>query len=280
MTDLLELLKEILQGYFTSFMQALPKFVQFLAILLIGWIIAKLVSKAVGKVLEKIQVDKMIDKLNLHELFGSKDFSKQITNIIVKFIYYFIFLITLSTAVDSLQMAVLTELIKQAIDFFPMLMIAVIIFVIGYYISTFIRDLITTATRSVGMASGGLLGNGVFYFLLIMVSITALEQLQIDTSLITNNISILIAGIIIAGALAYALAAVDVMGNILSVFFAKKTFAVGQYIRIGDIEGQIIEISSVNITIAQKGKRVVIPARQFTKESVIISIDEIKEIDD
>jgi hypothetical protein len=280
MNEVLASIKGILLGYIEGFGKALPGFFVFISILFIGWIIAKIVSKSVVKILEKIKVDQFLIKLNLNELFGNKDFSKSIISVVSKFIYYFIFLIAISTAIESLEMQVLTDLITQIIEFFPKVLVASIIFIFGFYLATFIRDLITSTTRSIGMASGGIFGNIVFYFLLIMVSVLAIEQLGIDASLITDNITILIAGVIISGALAYGLAAVDTMGNILAVFFAKKTFAVGQYVRIGDLEGQIVEISSVNITLAKKGKRIIIPAKQFSKESVIISITELNEIDE
>lgn len=276
----MELIRDILLGYAKTFAAALPVFLKFLVILLIGWIIAKLVSKAIKKLLEKINVGKILDKIGFNELTDGKDLSNSIINVVSKFVYYFIFLIFLSTAVESLGMQVLTDLIASLIEFFPKILIAVIIFVIGFYIANLIRGIILSATRSIGMASGGIIASIVFYFILIMISVTAIEQMNIDASLITDNISILIGGMIIAGALAYGLSAVDVMGNILSVFFAKKTFAVGQYIRIGDVEGQIVEISSVNITIAQKGKRIIIPAKSFTKENVIISVNEVQEIED
>lgn len=280
MSDILISIREILMGYLIGIGNALPTILIFFAILIIGWIIAKVLSKTVSKLLEKAKADQLFAKLNLDQLFGNKDFSKSIINVITKFIYYFVFLIFLSTAIETLNLQVLTDLINQIIDFFPKLLIATIMFLFGYYIATFIRDIITSTTRSVGMASGSIIANAIFYFLLVMISVLAIEQLGIDTSLITDNISILIAGIIISGALAYGLAAVDIMGNILAIFFAKKTFAVGQYVRVGDVEGQIIEINSVNITLAQKGKRIVIPAKQFSKERVIISIDEVKELDE
>ncbi|MEZ5009017.1 MAG: hypothetical protein R2753_12770 [Chitinophagales bacterium] len=276
----MEFVRETLLGYAKAFAAALPVFFSFLAILLVGWIIAKLVSKTIKKLLEKVNIGKVLDKVGINELADGKDLSTAIINVISKFIYYFIFLIFLSTAVESLGMQVLTDLIASLIEFFPKVLVSVIIFVIGFYLANLIKGIITSATRSVGMASGAIIANMIFYFILIMISVTAIEQMHIDASLITDNISILIGGIIIAGALAYGLSAVDVMGNILSVFFAKKTFAVGQYIRIGDVEGQIIAISSVNITIAQKGKRIIIPAKSFTKENVIISVSEIQEIED
>jgi hypothetical protein len=280
MNEVVTSIKEILIGYIEGFGKALPGFFVFIAILLIGWIIAKISSKTVAKLLEKIKVDQLLLKLNLNELFGNKDFSKSIISVISKFVYYFIFLIAISTAIESLRMQVLTDLIIQIIEFFPKVLVAAIIFVFGFYLATFIRDMISSTTRSLGMASGGIFGNVIFYFLIIMVSVLAIEQLGIDASLITDNITILIAGVIISGALAYGLAAVDTMGNILAIFFAKKTFAVGQYIRIGDLEGQIVEINSVNITLAKKGQRIIIPAKQFTKENVIISVNELKEIDE
>ncbi len=276
----MQFVQDTLLGYAEAFRDALPGFFQFLSILLIGWLIASLVSKGIKKILEKIQIGKLLDKVGLSEYSKGKDLSKSASKAIAKFFYYFIFLITLSAAVESLGMQVLTDLIASAIEFFPKIFVAVLIFIIGFYLSNLIKGMITSTTRSIGMASGAIIANVIFYFIMIMVSVTAIEQLEIDASLITDNISILIAGIIMAGALAYALSAVDVMGNILSVFFVKKTFAVGQYIRIGDIEGQIVEINSVNITVAQKGKRIVIPAKNFTKENVIISINEIKELDE
>lgn len=280
MEEILSFIEQTLREYAEAFAAALPGFFKFIVILLIGWIIAKVVSKTISTLLKKIDIGNLVEKVGLSQMVKGKDLTDSISTIISKFIYYFILLIFLSTAVESLGMQVITDLIADLINFFPKIFVAIVIFVIGFYIANTIKNVITAALRSMGMASGALIANAVFYFILIMISVTAIEQLEIDASLITDNISILIGGMIIAGAIAYGLSAVDVMGNILAIFFAKKTFAVGQYIRIGDIEGQIIEINSVNITIAQKGKRVIIPAKQFTKENVIISVNEIKELDE
>ena len=273
-------MKNTLFEYADSFMEALPGFFSAILILFIGWLLAKIISKGLNKLLKKIKFDDILRKLNINELGGDKDIAESSSLVVSKFVYYFIFLIFISMSVQKLGMQIITDQMNALIEFFPQVFVAVLIFLIGFYISTLIRNMITSTTRSMGMAAGGIIGNAIFYFLLIVVSITALEQLGIDTLLITSNLSILIAGIIVAGALAYGLAAIDTMGNILSVFFAKKTFAVGQYVRIGEVEGQIIQINSVNIVLAQKGKKIIIPAKNFTKENVIISIDSVKEIDE
>jgi len=265
--------KDTLFSYANSMAAAFKTFIGALVILIIGWIIAKIVSKTVRKVLERIQVGKLLEKSNLQELFGNRDMAKSVTNVISKFIYYFILLIFILMATEALGMEAITEQVSALIDFFPKVLVAVIIFVIGFYIASFIRDMVTTATKSVGVAGGSIIGSGIFYFLLIIVSVTAIEQMGIDTELITSNLSIIIAGIIIGGAISYGFAAKDIMGDIVSTFFAKKSFIAGQFIRIGDIEGQIIEINSTNITVLSNNDKIVVPTKQFMSQSVTILND-------
>ncbi|MCP4120356.1 MAG: mechanosensitive ion channel [Bacteroidetes bacterium] len=265
--------KDTLFSYANSMAAAFKTFVGALVILIIGWIIAKIVSKTIRKLLERIQVGKLLEKSNLQELFGNRDMAKTATNVISKFVYYFILLIFILMATEALGMEAITEQVSALIDFFPKVVIAVIIFMIGFYIASFIRDMVTTATKSVGIAGGSIIGSGIFYFLLIIVSVTSIEQMGIDTELITSNLSIIIAGIIIGGAISYGFAAKDIMSDIVSTFFAKKSFIAGQFIRIGDIEGQIIEINSTNITVLSNNDKIVVPTKQFMSQSVTILND-------
>jgi len=268
-----EFFRDTLLNYANSMAAAFKTFIGAFVILIIGWIIAKIISKTIKKVLQRIQLGKLMEKSNLQELFGNRDMAETVTNVISKFVYYFILLIFILMATEALGMQAITDQVSALIDFFPKVLVAVIIFIIGFYISSFIRDLITTATKSVGVAGGSIIGSGIFYFLLIIVSVTAIEQMGIDTDLITSNLSIIIAGIIIGGAISYGFAAKDIMGDILSTFFAKKSFETGQFVRIGDIQGQIIEINSTNITILSGDTRIVVPTKQFMSQSVSILSD-------
>ena len=267
-------LQETLMSYATSFAEFFKQLLGALIILLIGWIIAKIVSKTVKKLLQRIDLGKLLEKSNLTELFGDKNLTGSVTIAISKFIYYFIFLIFLLTATEALGMQAITDQVQALVEFFPKILVAVIIFIIGFYIASFIRDIIVMATKSMGAPAGMIIGNAIFYFLLIMISVTAIEQLGIDTSLITSNISIVIAGLIIGGAISYGFAARDAMGNILSTFFAKRSFIAGQVVRIGNVEGQIIEINSTNIVVQQdNNERIVIPTKRFVSENVAILQD-------
>lgn len=73
-----------------------PKFVGFLIILLIGWLIAKAVSKALSMILGRLGFSALIEKTGLTGML--KQSNVDATGIISKLVYYFILLIALQLA--------------------------------------------------------------------------------------------------------------------------------------------------------------------------------------
>ena len=79
-------------------------------------------------------------------------------------------------------------------------------------------------TKSLGGNAGAVLGNILYYFIMLMVVITAMDQMGIQTDLISKNILIIVAAVLVAGGLAYSYAASEIMRNMLSSFYSKKNF--------------------------------------------------------
>ncbi|MEA3451280.1 MAG: hypothetical protein U9Q83_05190 [Bacteroidota bacterium] len=76
-------------------------------------------------------------------------------------------------------------------NFIPQLFIGLIIFVIGFYIALVVKNGIKSGLSAMGVEYGNLLANIIFYIILVTLSITALNQVGIDTTLISSNILIL-----------------------------------------------------------------------------------------
>ncbi len=127
--------------------------------------------------------------------------------------------------------------------------------------------------KSMGSSTGGMISSIVFYFILILVSITSLDAAGMDTSLISNNLVMIIGAVLIAGAISYGFASKDIMKNVLSTFFAKKNFKLGQEVKIGTRIGTIIDMSSISITLLNGTEKVVIPTTKFVSDDVVILKD-------
>ncbi len=262
-----------LETFGTSMLDGLLNFLVALLLLLFGWIVSKIISKIILKVLTKANVDALAEKLKLHELTGGSGMDIKLSKIASKIVFWFLFMIFFITAVDKVGWTVITEEIKALITFIPKLIVAGIIFTLGFYLATLVRDVLTAATKSLGIGTGRIIANLIFYFLVIIIALTSLQQTGIDTSIITSNLNLIIGAVLIAGAIAYGFGAKDIMSNVLSTFFAKKSFKAGQVVQVGAVKGTIIEIDSISIKLDTGSNHVVIPTQKFLSDNVIILQD-------
>ena len=126
-------------------------------------------------------------------------------------VFWLIILTVIVSTTHRLGIDVLTTQVQEVIDFIPDLLTASTIIIIGYLIAPKIKEVLT----SLGSNAGRVLANVLYYFIMIMVMITAIDQLGIDTDLISKNILIIVGVILLAGGVAYRYAAREIIRNML-----------------------------------------------------------------
>ena len=87
-----------------------PKLIGFLIILLIGWLIATAVSKAVVFLLRKVGFDNMANRIGLTRMEQRVGMRLDPAAILGKVVYWFIFLIFLIPAVNSLGLTTVSNI--------------------------------------------------------------------------------------------------------------------------------------------------------------------------
>ncbi len=264
--------EKIFQDIFSQLATAIPGIVGAILILIVGFIVAAITSKVTKNIFSKIGVDKFADKLNKIDLFSKLNIDAKPSNIISKVVYYILILITMMVAAEVSGMKELSDLMEKIIDFTPKALAAFILIIIGLVICDFIKDMIITACDSVGVPSGRIIANFIFYFLFITIVITALSQIGIPVDLISTNITLVIGGIVIAFAIGYGFASREVMASILSSFFyVKGKINLGDMIRVGKQQGQVVRMDSTSIILLKEDKnKVIIPLSRFAEEEVEI----------
>jgi hypothetical protein len=263
-----ELLFSSMQAFAEQVMRVFPNVLGALFILLIGWLIAKLISKGIVKLLKVTKFDTLADKVNTSELLEKGGIKLTASELIAKFVYLMIMLLVFITACDTLGWTTVSNEISHLIGLLPTILTAVVIFIIGTYFATFVRDIIKGATSSIGISAGSIIGNVVFYILMAIVSITALQQAGIDTSVLQSNIILILGAILIAAAISYGFASREILSNVLASFFTRNTFTKGKVIAIDDIEGVIIDANNISITVQTATDKVIIPTHQLISNRV------------
>ncbi len=256
-------------GY--QFLDVIPKLVGAIVILVIGYWLSKLIASLINKGLKAIQIDRLGDKINEIEIVDKSNFNFVLSDVISKGVYYILFLLFAVVAADVLDFEAVSNVIVDIFDFVPKLIAACIVLAIGLVIADFLKNIVNTTTKSLGIPSASLIGSFVFYFILLMTIVTALSQIGIDTDFISNNLTVILGGAVFAFGLGYGIASKDTMANFLTSFYSKDKFKIGDKIKVNNASGEIIEMDSSTVTLrSENSNKIIIPLHKLSAETVEI----------
>ena len=270
-TDWTTLFLNSFRAFGERFMGAIPAILGAILIFLIGWLFAKLVSGAITRLLRLIKFDGLAEKAKADQYLKKANINISPSQIVGRFVYWILLLLVLITASDTLGWTTVSGELSRLMAYLPNLLTAIIIFIIGIYIASFLRDIIAGATTSLGISSGKIVSSFVFYLLFIVITLTAMKQAGIDTSIISNNLLLVLGAILIAAAISYGYASKDVLSNILAGYFSRHSFRVGMEIEVDGIRGIIMSRTNMGITVEKSDEeRVLIPTRILISRNIHI----------
>ncbi|GAB4199156.1 MAG: hypothetical protein OHK0057_14850 [Thermoflexibacter sp.] len=266
-----ELFLNSFQHLLSELLGAVPKILGAILLLILGIIIARLVAVIIIKTLRITRFDEWMHKLKVHDLFEKAQIKTSVAEIIARFAYWVILLIFLVGISETLGWSAVSQKISLFINFLPKVFISLIILIIGLYIASLVRQTIIAAFLSFGLSFGKLVSSAFFYFLLLFVVVIALEQLDIDTTIITSNVLIIIGGAVLAFAISYGFASKDILNNFLASLYSKNNFQIGQKIILEDgAIGEIVKMDNISVTLKTEEGKLILPIKTLINEKIRI----------
>ena len=262
---------ESLRVFGEKFMDTIPGLLLGIIVLLIAWLLARIISSGFERLLKTVKFDQFAERMKLTTFLNQMGIQMSPSALIGRFIYWIFVLLIIASAAETLNWTAVSYQIQRFLDYVPNLVTAILVFIVGAYLASLVRDFVRSSTNSLGISTGRILSTVIYYVLFIMVVLTAMEQAKIDTKILSTNLLIIIAAIMLAAAISYGFASKDVLSNILAGFFIKRTFQKGMMIEIDNIRGTIIEITNIAVTLQlTDNERIVIPSQQFLTGKVKI----------
>ncbi|NND77056.1 MAG: mechanosensitive ion channel [Flavobacteriales bacterium] len=256
-------LKDILVEFF-------PKLVITLVILLIGWIIAKIVKVVLKKVMKAAKIDQLAEKMKLDEVLAQIGIRSPLSKIVSTIAYYIIFLMFLVVSTDYLGVESISSGIKIVMGYIPTLITSLVVFVVGLLLATIVKKSVYSVTNSIGLSGAQAISNIVYYLILVLVAVTAIDQAGVETSLIRTYLIMIMGSMLIAFAVGYGIASRNIVSNMLSSYYGKTKFSVGQKVKIGELSGEIEKIDNLSVVLKTGEKKIVVPSQRFLSEDVEI----------
>jgi small-conductance mechanosensitive channel len=174
----------------------LPRALAFLAILIVGWIISKLIGKAVGKLLHKVGLDKAGEKSGLRRFTGKFELS----DLLGKLVYYALLLFTLVLAFGAFGNNPVSNLLNQLVAWLPQLFVALVIIVVAFAIANAVHSVVsgTLSETTYGRTVARISQVAIIFF----GAVAAFGQVGIATTVTTPilwTVLAMVAGVVIVG---------------------------------------------------------------------------------
>lgn len=267
-------LKDILIETFSKLIEQFSTFtsnlISAIVILLVGWIIAKTTSLIIKNVLSKLGIDKIGDKIKEIEAIKKFNLDFKLSKVVSLIVYIFILLFLSVSAADKLGVPAISSMFLTLVNFIPKVIVASVMTLLGLFLSDLARNFVVSLCKSFNIASGKLIGMGVFFFLLFITVILALGQAGINTALLESSFNIIIGGMVFAFSIGYGLASKDILLNIMSSFYSKNKFSEGQVIEISGVKGKILKIDNTSLILDTNGSQTIFPLKVLQSEKVTI----------
>lgn len=159
-----------------------PKLVAFLAILFIGWLVARALARVARGVLERVGFNAAIERGGIAKALERSPYdAAELTG---KLIFYALMLLVLQMAFGVFGDNPISDLIHGVIAYVPKVLAAIVIIVVAAAIASVAKDLIGSALG--GLSYGEMLGTIASLAIVTVGVFAALSQLEIAPAIING----------------------------------------------------------------------------------------------
>lgn len=252
----------------SDFFAVIPNVVGAIVVFIIGYLFAKIIASIIRRALKAVGVDKLGDKLNAIDIVQDNNVEVVPSKLFAKIFYYITLLFVTVLATDVLQVEAVSKLMTDLVSYTPNILVAIILLGVGLLVADAVKGVVISACESFNIPSAKLIGNVAFFLILIVVLVSALSQLGIETNFMITVITIILGGIVLAFSLGYGLASRGTMANFLASRQNDNKFGIGDTIAIDGTKGTIIDIDSSAITLQTSESKIIIPLYKFASEKI------------
>jgi Conserved TM helix len=191
-----------LAGALNTFLSAIPRIIGFAVVLIVGWIISSLLAKGVAALLHAVKFNDLARRSGFADFVQKMGVRDDASGVIASIVKWFVRLITLVVAFDTLGLPAVSNVLQQLLLWLPNLVVALVVLVIGGLAANGLSQLVRGTTAQAGFTNPDMLATVTKVAVWGFAIVVAVNQLGIATTLINT----LLIGIVGAFSIAFGLA--------------------------------------------------------------------------
>jgi hypothetical protein len=208
-------LKASLAGALNTLLSAIPRVIGFAVVLIVGWIISSLFARGVQALLHAVKFNELARRSGFADFVQKMGVKDDSAGVIAGIVKWFVRLITLVVAFDTLGLPAVSNVLQQLLLWLPNLVVALVVLVIGGLAAKALSQLVRGASAEAGFSNPDMLATVTRVAIWGFTIIVAVNQLGIATTLINTLLIGLVGALSIAFGLAFGLGGRERAAHIL-----------------------------------------------------------------
>ena len=213
---------DLLIDPFTTFLGRvalkLPGVVGALILLLIGIALGRFLRRIVDKILAMSRLDELLGRVGFSEVLSRVGFGRSVSYAIGFLVYWLIIMVFLVSAANAINLTVVSELLNRFVLFMPRLIASVVVVIGGMVLAHFVGEVVRNACEANRVQGSSVISRIFKIVVVIFASIMGLDQLGINTGILTSSVQIILATVGLTLAIAFGLGGKDVAAGIIRDF--------------------------------------------------------------
>ena len=256
---------ESYDAFVAQLIESVPQLLGAVAVLLVGWFVAQLLRVSTRKLVRGLDNlwSSRVGEDNAGQLRAKRTQAIIAGNVV----FWIVLIFFIATAANLAGWHMLSNWMDSVVIYLPNLVSGLLIILAGFLLSNVVRKGVVSGADSAGMSQGTVLARIAQTVVIFTTLLIGIEQIGINVDFLTN-VLIVIVGVLLAGAaLAFGLGANTLIANIIGAQYLRKHCRIGEQMRLGDIEGSIVEVTQTCIVLDTEYGRAVIPAKLFQEQA-------------
>ena len=211
----IDMLLETTREFLHQIAAFLPRMALAIAVVAIGWLLAKALRFAVEKGLRAVNFNVLTERAGTDHFLRQGGLRGDTTTLFGLFAFWVAVLAALIIAFNGLGLTYITDLLQRVELFAPKILVAMLVLVLGSYFARFVGEAIRTYCMEAEIPDSDILGTIARYLIMTFVVMIALSQVEVGGDIVQRTFLIILGGIVLALALAFGLGGKEWAGAML-----------------------------------------------------------------
>lgn len=193
-----------------------PKLAGAAVLLVLGALVAKGLAMLTERILEGFGLNKVKRNKTVSDTLKTAGLDVDYVSAASRTVFWVTIIVFAMAAAEVLELTALREVIGALLAYLPNVLAAAIVLTVTVAGGRIARELVSAALGRVQLAYGGVVGTVTQWAIVVFGTLIALSQLGLNTTILTANISLIVAGFALAFGLAFGLGGRDAAADFIN----------------------------------------------------------------